>query len=237
MALAQSRQYRVGFYSLETSKGKVMDRLLCHYAKVPMSEIKGGALSQDAWSRIGEAASSMSQYYKLDVIEAAGMSVDDIFHEAIARRHEIIYIDYLQIIRGDGKTRYDQVTNISVRLHQLAQKNRIMVVALSQLSRDSAGKANEEPDMSDLRESGQIEQDADAILMIYCQKKGATEGPRTVKIAKNKEGELAYLDMSWDGALQTLTPMSRRTPPAIPKTMRPLPDKTPTPWDEQMEIK
>lgn len=237
MALAQSRQYRVGFYSLETSKGKVMDRIMCHYGKIPMSSIKAVNLDDEQWRQVAEAADAIVKHFKLEVIEAAGMSVDDIFHEAISRKHEIIYIDYLQIIRGDGKTRYDQVTNISVRLHQLAQKHHIMVVALSQLSRDAAAKANEEPDMSDLRESGQIEQDADAILMIYCQKKGATEGPRTIKIAKNKEGELAYLDMAWDGALQTLTPMSRRTPPAIPKTMRPLADSTPIPPEfEQTKI-
>ena len=230
MALAQSRQYRVGFYSLETSKEKVTDRLLCHYAKVDMDSVKKANLSDRDWEKMAEAAAALPLHYKLDVVEAAGMSVDDIIHEALAKRHEIVYIDYLQIIRGDGrKSRYEQVTEISARLHTLAQKHKIMIVALSQLSRNSATAASEEPDMADLRESGQIEQDADAILMIYCQKKNNTDGPRVVKIAKNKEGQLGQLSMSWDGAHQTLTPLSRRTPPPLPKTMRPLPDNSPIP--------
>lgn len=223
IARAQARQYRVGFYSLETSMEKLSDRLMSHVSGVDMEHIKKATLTDKEWESLGEAAASLSKFYNLDVVKAAGMSVDDIFHEALARRHEIIFIDYLQIIRGDSrKSRYDQVTEISARLHTLAQKHRIMVVALSQLSRESTRTKSEEPDMSDLRESGQIEQDADAILMIYCQQKNNTGGNRVVKIAKNKEGQLGALAMSWDGAHQTLTPLSTRTPPAIPKTRRPV---------------
>ena len=91
--------------------------------------------------------------------------------------------------------------------------------------------------MADLRESGQIEQDADAILMIYCKHKNNTDGPRVLKIAKNKEGRLSQLNLSWDGEHQTLTPLSNRTPPPVPKTTRPitpLPDDTPIPeeWEQ-----
>ena len=237
MALAQSRQYRVGFYSLETSGDKVMDRVMCHYSKISMDKIKAADLTDSDWKQIGESAQALTSHFKLEVVKAAGWTVEDIFHEAIARRHEIIYIDYLQIVGGDGKSRYDQVTGISVRIHQLAQRHGIMVVALSQLNRESTTKATEEPDMSDLRESGQIEQDADAILMIYCQQKDVTSGPRWLKIAKNKEGETAMLALAWDGSTQTLTPMSRRVPPKVPKTIRPLPDSTPIPPEfEQQEI-
>lgn len=238
MALAQSRSYRVGFYSLETSKEKITDRLLCHYAKIDMDKIKHANLSDEEWERLGKAASAITQYYKLEVVEAAGMTADDILHEALSRGHEIIYIDYLQIIRGSSKlSRYDLVTDISVRLHTMAQKHKIMVVALSQLSRESTKAKTEEPDMADLRESGQLEQDADAILMIYCKHKNNTDGPRVLKIAKNKEGRLSQLNLSWDGAHQTLTPLSNRIPPAVPKTARPispLPDDTPIPeeWEQ-----
>lgn len=238
MALKQSRQYRVGFYSLETSSRKVADRLICHYSQLPMEKIKRADLDSKDWQVLGQATSALANSCKLDVVEAAGWSVDDVFRTAIANHHEVIYIDYLQIVKGDGKSRYDEVTGISVRIHQLAQRHGIMVVALSQLNRESVDGKSEEPDMSDLRESGQIEQDADAILMIYCQTAGRTDGPRWLKIAKNKEGELAMLAMAWDGSTQTLTPMSRRTPPAIPKTIRPLPDSTPVPEEfEQQEIR
>lgn len=229
LALAQSRRYRVGFFSLETSKDKIMDRLVCHYAKVDMGHIKLANLTPEDWERAGKATTALSQYYHLDVIEAAGMTVDDIFHIALSRRYEIIYIDYLQIINGSGKSRYEIVTNISVRLHQLSQRHKIMTVALSQLSRASDNKKSEEPDMHDLRESGQIEQDADVVMMLYCKEKDNTEGPRILKISKNKEGNTGKLELEWDGAMQTFTPLSRRSAPPLPRRFRELPNDTPVP--------
>lgn len=231
LALAQSRQYRVGFFSLETSKDKLMDRIMCHYAKVPMDRIKRADLTTEDWERAGEASTALSQRFKLDVIEAAGMTVDDIFHIALSHRYEIIYIDYLQIINGSGKSRYEIVTNISVRLHQLSQRHKIMTVALSQLSRPSDNKKSEEPDMHDLRESGQIEQDADSIMMLYCKTKDDTAGPRILKIAKNKEGNTGKLDLEWAGGKQTFTPISRRVPPPQPRRFQELPDDTPIPTE------
>lgn len=238
MALAQSRQYRVGFYSLETNQEKLADRLMCHYSGINMGHIKHANLSDSEWKTAGDATMALTQYYKLDVIEAAGMTIDDIFHVALSRRHEIIYIDYLQIINGSGKSRYEIVTNLSVRLHQLCQRHKIYAVALSQLARPSDNAKTEEPDMHDLRESGQIEQDADNIMMIYCEKKNDLEGPRVLKIAKNKEGRTAKLSLAWDGSKQTFSPLSRRTPPPPPKTVKTLPYDTPIPkqW-EQTEIK
>lgn len=234
MALAQSRQYRVGFFSLETSKEKITDRLVCHYAKVDMEHIKRANLTTEEWDQAGQAATTLTQNYKLEVIEAAGMTVDDIFHIALSKRYEIIYIDYLQIISGTGKNRTEITTNISIRLHQLSQRHKILTVALSQLSRDGSDRKSEEPDMSDLRESGQIEQDADAILMIYCQTKDDIEGPRILKTAKNKEGVTGKMALAWDGSKQTFTPMSSRVPPALPKTLKPLPYDTPIPeqWEQ-----
>lgn len=227
LALSQSRQYRVGFFSLETSKGKLMDRIMCHYAKVDMGHIKRADLTPEDWELAGEASAALSERFQLDVIEAAGMTVDDIFHIALSRRYEIIYIDYLQIINGSGKSRYEIVTNISVRLHQLSQRHRIMTVALSQLSRSSDNKKSEEPDMHDLRESGQIEQDADVVMMLYCKTKDDTAEPRILKIAKNKEGNTGKLELYWEGAMQTLTPLSRRSAPET--RFRRLPEDTPVP--------
>ena len=88
--------------------------------------------------------------------------------------------------------------------------------------------------MSDLRESGQIEQDADAILMIYCKDKDKTDGDRILKIAKNKEGTAGKMLLRWDGNVQRLTPSSARTDAPLPK-YKPLPDSTPVPpqWEGQ----
>lgn len=237
LALSQSKKYRVGFFSLETSKDKIMDRIMCHYAKVDMNHIKLADLTPEDWEQAGEASAALSEQFHLDVIEAAGMTVDDIFHIALSRRYQIIYIDYLQIVNGSGKSRYEIVTNISVRLHQLSQRHRIMTVALSQLSRPSDNKKSEEPDMHDLRESGQIEQDADSIMMLYCKTKDDTAGPRVLKIAKNKEGNTGKLEMVWAGATQTLIPLSRRSDPQLPRQFQDMPDDTPIPEEfEQTTI-
>ena len=238
MALRQSRDYRVGFYSLETEKGKVTDRLMSHYAKVPLDRLKRADLIETEWSTLGSAASALTEHYHLEVVEAAGCTVDEIFQTALARRHQIIYIDYLQLAEGAGKSPYEVVTGISKRIHQLSQVHKIMVVALSQLSRQ--GDKGEEPGMADLRESGQIEQDADAILMIYYQDAKKPSGPRWLKVAKNKEGETGRLGLDWNGNTQTFTPMTSREAPPAPR-MRPvkLPKDTPVPeeWEpDQMSI-
>lgn len=238
MALRQSRDYRVGFYSLETEKGKVTDRLLSHYARISMDRMKRADLTDTDWDTLASATTALTDHYHLEVVEAAGCTVDEIFQTALARRHQIIYIDYLQLAQGTGKSPYEVVTGISKRIHQLSQIHKIMVVALSQLSRQ--GDKGEEPGMADLRESGQIEQDADAILMIYWQDAKKPSGPRWLKVAKNKEGETGRLGLDWNGSTQTFTPMTSREAPPAPKT-RPvnLPKSTPVPeeWEpDQMSI-
>ena len=239
MALKQARSLRVGFYSLETEKGKVTDRLLSHYARIPMDRMKRADLTEKDWAALGQAASALSEHFQLEVVEAAGYTVDQIFRTAVARRHQVIYIDYLQLAEGPGKSPYEIVTNISKRIHQLSQIHKILVVTLSQLSRSS--DKGEEPGMADLRESGQIEQDADAILMIYYQDAKKKNGPRYLKVAKNKEGELGRLSLDWNGSTQTFTPMTTREAPPAPKTrLRDLPKETPVPaeWEpEQTTIK
>lgn len=100
------------------------------------------------------------------------MSVDDIRADALAHRYQVILVDYLQIVRVEKrKNRTEEVADISMGLHQLAQSNSIAVIALSQLSRaEKSGKDNVAPTMASLRESGQIEQDADAIMLLYLEK-------------------------------------------------------------------
>lgn len=236
MAVKQARQLRVGFYSLETGRGKITDRLMSHYARIPMDRMKRADLTEKDWDQLASASTALSEHFQLEVVEAAGMTADEIFRTALARRHQVIYIDYLQLVTGPGKSGYEIVTAVSKRLHQLSQIHRIMVVALSQLSR--AGDKGEEPGMADLRESGQIEQDADAILMIYYQDAKKPGGPRWLKVAKNKEGELGRLGLDWSGSTQTFTPMTSRTD--APRTrMRKLPESTPVPaeWEpEQMKM-
>ena len=128
------------------------------------------------------------------------MTVMDIRATALYRRHEIIIIDYLQLIQSTGSSRYEQVTNISLGLHTMAQSMGVTVVALSQLAR--AGRESGSPTMASLRESGQIEQDADLILLLYLEDQDKMHGPRIMRIAKNKEGTCPSIKLDFDGKRQ-----------------------------------
>ena len=179
------------------------------------------------------------------------MSVQDIQADALARRYEIVYIDYLQLVEPETRkpNRTEQVSGISRGLQQLAHGHGMLVVALSQLSR--ADKAGEdklvEPTMSDLRESGQIEQDADAILLLYLEEPGRPDKSRRVlKVAKNKEGTRGRIYLVFDGqyqrfresALEEPAPAAKRQtckrPPKAQMDFFDLPD-VPVPFEQKTE--
>lgn len=222
-----AREYRVGFYSLETNQYKLADRLIANLAGIDLSAIKQGQISEEEWARLAELSPHIRPR-KLDLIPAGGMTVEDIQADALSRRYQIVFVDYLQLIVSRGYNRQEEVARTSVGLHQLAQSNGITVVALSQLSRpDRKGEDEVAPTMASLRESGQIEQDADAIMLLYLEEpKRPTESRRVLRIAKNKEGERGLMYLVFDGEHQRFResaiegpapeaePAHRKKPPA-----------------------
>lgn len=206
-ACHQSQDMRVGFYSLETSRFKLADRLIASMAGIGMAAIKRGALTEEDWALAAGAAPKLLQR-SLELIDASGMTAADIRADALANRYQIIYVDYLQIVEPENRktSRTEQVSAISRGFQQTAHGNGMLVVALSQLAR--AEKSRDEgrtfePTMSDLRESGQIEQDADAVLLLYLENPARPNGSRRVlKLAKNKDGERGRIFLDFDGACQ-----------------------------------
>lgn len=192
---------RVGFFSFETDPETLFDRLISGFAGIPMESIKTNKISRKEWDVIGQATQSIMQR-KLELISAAGMTVSDIRAKVMEAGYKIIIIDYLQIVSAKGGNRYEQVTNISIDLHTLAQSLGVTVLALAQLSRSDGERA---PRNSDLRESGQIEQDADLILMLQLTKQACPEGPRNLYVTKNKEGRLFQMLLNFDGKHQTFS--------------------------------
>ena len=250
MAYHQAKTHRVGFYSLETNQYKLADRLIANLAGIEMPTIKRNEISEEEWGRFA-ACSDRIRGHSLELIEASGMSVQDIQADALARRYEIVYIDYLQLVEPETRktNRTEQVSGISRGLQQLAHGHGMLVVALSQLSR--ADKAGEdklvEPTMSDLRESGQIEQDADAILLLYLEEPGRPDKSRRVlKVAKNKEGTRGRIYLVFDGqyqrvresALEEPAPAAKRQtckrPPKAQMDFFDLPD-VPVPFEQKTE--
>lgn len=201
-----AKDKRVGFYSLETSQYKLADRLIAHLTKLSMSTIKRGAFTESEWELVMKQNQDISKR-NLEIIEAGGMSVSEIRADALAHRFDCIVIDYLQLIQTERRgTRSDEVAEISRSLHTLSQRDKITVIALSQLSRPERTKSSAlvAPTMSDLRESGQIEQDADCVLLLY-EEDAEDPNKRALKIAKNKEGQRGKIILNFDGATQTFT--------------------------------
>lgn len=195
-----ARNKRVGFYSLETSQDKLFDRFMAAYQDLSLSDIKQNALKDADWASIAQHSGDITSL-QLEVIPAAGMTTADIKAAALSRRHEVIIIDYLQLIRGSGNNRYEQVTNISMELHTMAQSMGVLILALSQLKR-SGQSSDAAPTMTDLRESGQLEQDADLIMLLYLDKDEKADGIRILRIAKNKEGTRPAIRLDFDGPHQ-----------------------------------
>lgn len=203
-----ARNYKVGFFSLETSSEKLFDRQMASVVKLSMDQIKRNTLGEKDWERICTMTTEITSR-NLELIPAAGMTPADVRAVTMMRGYQIIFVDYLQLLQGSGENRTTQVTQISIALHTLAQSMGVTVVALSQLARQGKQDKNTPPDMSALRESGQIEQDADLIMMLSLQDKDNPAGPRELRIRKNKEGTCPNILLDFDGKHQTFSKAAR----------------------------
>lgn len=219
-ALHQAREYRVGYYSLETSAQKIADRLVAAHAPVALSDIKRHTLTAPDWVATAELVRREEQT-SLEYINAAGMTVADISAMALSRRHQVVYVDYLQKLQGRGQNRFELVTSVSSGLQRMAKAHGIAVVALSQLSRAQKTKSGAwiPPSMSDFRESGQIEQDADVAMLLWPEDMNDYRSNRVLKIGKNKEGTKADLTLEFDGLHQTMREVPRDNSRAIAAQM------------------
>lgn len=203
-AILLAKKHRVGFFSLETNKSKAADRIFANQADLPLQSIKERSFSEEDWTRIANRCSYVTGL-KLEFIHAANWTAEDIVSTAVSKRHEIIFVDYLQKVAGAGRSqdRYEIVTNTSRTFHAAAQRNHMTVIALSQLSRPLKEKGKQTPpNMHSFRESGQIEQDLDLALLMYLVNPDDYRSDRRIKIGKNKEGEKGVVDLSFDGRLQ-----------------------------------
>lgn len=196
LMLYMAREHNVVYFSLETSAEKLADRIMANFTATPLRQIKQGRV--DDWGKIA-GTFDVFKDLRLHVVEAAGWTVPQIRCKAAQLRAEVVFIDYLSLIGSEGKTQYERVTNISRSLHTMAQQSKLVVVALSQLNREAKGS---EPDMSQLRESGQIEQDADVILLLQDTDPTRQNADRKLIIAKNKEGSTGYITLSFLGDYQ-----------------------------------
>ena len=189
---------RVGYFSLETKQSKLADRQMSAATQIPLRTIKRNMLSPQQWQAVTAAGNALSQKHLYVIRSRESVTVADIKACAMAYRLDVVIIDYVQLLAGDGRNDYERVTNISMDLHRFAQSSNCYVIGLSQLKRT---EDSHEPGKSDLRSSGQLEQDADIIMFLHQPRK---EDPqRVLKCDKNKEGQLFRLVMDFDGPTQS----------------------------------
>lgn len=200
-----AREQKVGFFSLETSSEKLFDRAMASVASISMDDLKRNRISQEQWENVCKMTEQIVKH-PLELIPAAGMNVDQVRSVTMMRGYKVIIIDYVQLLSGTGANRTEQVTNISLALHRMAQDMGVTVVALSQLKRKNSDDA---PESSDLRESGQLEQDADIIMLLKLENKDKPDGPRELYITKNKEGTCPKIILEFDGKHQTFRKANR----------------------------
>ncbi len=192
--VATQDQLPVAIFSLEMSAQELGERMMCSAARVSSHKVRTGSLSGDDFAKLVQAASELE---KADIFidDTAGLNMFELRAKArrLQSRHPlaILIVDYLQLMVGDGRAdnRQQEVSNISRSLKQLARELEVPVIAISQLNRAPEARADREPQLSDLRESGAIEQDADLVMFIYedpsdPQSKGIVK----LKIAKHRNG-------------------------------------------------
>ena len=224
VAWHMAKKYRVGFFSLETDRRKLRDRLIAHAARLDLADIKRRQLSDEAWEELAKQHTDFAKR-DLTLVEAAGMSAADIEAASRAYGFQVVFIGYIQLVTPEriaGGTRSEQMASVSRSLHTFAQKAGTLVVELAQLTRQERGAGRDggrrrDPTMHDLKESGQFEQDADMILLLFRPGEGE-KGPdektpldpkihRILKIGKNKEGRWGDWTLYFDGGKQTFSVM------------------------------
>ncbi len=189
----------VGFFSLEMSKEQLFMRMLTSEARVDAHKFRSGFLSERDYSSLGHALGVLEQA-KVFIDDTATIGVLEMRAKSrrLAMEHglDLIVIDYLQLMQGRGRfeNRQQELASISRSLKGLAKELRVPIIALSQLSRATESRADHRPQLSDLRESGALEQDADVVMFIYREdqydkKEGSdSEGIAEIIIGKQRNG-------------------------------------------------
>ena len=195
-------------FSLEMSKEQMVNRILCSESEVDSMKVRNADLSSEDWLKLGEASGRLSEV-PLYIDDTPGMSSAELRAKCRKAKLEkdigLVIIDYLQLMESKNKSpsRQQEISEISRSLKILAKELSVPVIALSQLSRATESRVDHRPMLSDLRESGAIEQDADIVMFLHredyyipeTEKKNVAE----VIVAKNRSGSTGTVELAWLG--------------------------------------
>ena len=212
--VAKKYKKTVAIFNLEMSREQLVMRLLASESFIDMQKLATGKLSEEEWGKLCMASASLSQT-DIRIDDNPSVTVADI--NAKCRRLEnlgLVVIDYLQLMQGSGygkggDNRVTVVGEISRSLKIMAKELNIPVICLSQLSRAVESRTDKRPILSDLRESGAIEQDADSVMFLYRDEyynpDSEDKGLAECIVAKNRHGETGTVKLQWFGPYQTFT--------------------------------
>ena len=209
----------VAIFNLEMSKEQLVNRILCSEAMVDSNKVRTGKLEEEDWSKLAEAIGPLSAS-NIYIDDTPGISITEIRAKCrklqVEKNIGMVIIDYLQLIQGTNKrggSREQEISEISRSLKIMAKELNVPVIALSQLSRAVEQRPDHKPMLSDLRESGAIEQDADIVMFLYrddyynpdSEKKNIAE----VIIAKHRGGSTGSVDLRWFGSYTKFTNLGK----------------------------
>lgn len=206
---------RVAFFSLEMTREQNVSRMLSAQARIENTKLRTGELAADEWVRLAEAADTLSKS-ALYFDDTSGITVPEI--KARCRRLrdlDLVVIDYLQLMSSGRRieNRVQEVSEITRSLKIMAKDLDVPVITLSQLSRGTESRTGHRPQLSDLRESGSIEQDADIVMFLYredyYEQNEENHNQATCIVGKNRHGAVGDIPLHWDGAHTEFTSMER----------------------------
>lgn len=210
----------VAIFSLEMSKEQMANRILCSEALVDSNKVRTGKVEDDDWTKLAEASGILSEA-QIFIDDTPGISIMEIRAKCRKMKLEkdigLVVIDYLQLVQGSNKragSREQEIAEISRSLKILAKEINVPVIALSQLSRAPEQRPDHRPMLSDLRESGSIEQDADIVMFLYrddyynqdSDKKNVAE----VILAKHRAGSTGTVELAWLGSFTKFANLDNR---------------------------
>lgn len=208
--LSLKSKARTAFFNLEMGKEQIIERAVSCLAEIPMPNLKNGDLDEKQWVSAAEASCRIvsSELKIFDKIFTLRGIKEECKRLKLQGGLDVVFIDYLQLISSEEKSenRTQDISKISRSLKLMAKELDITVISLSQLSRAPEMRADHRPLLSDLRESGAIEQDADIVMFLYRDEyyNSDTDWPNTIEciVAKNRNGEVGTVRFKWRGDCQ-----------------------------------
>ena len=210
MQIAQLNHQAAAIFSLEMPAEQLISRMLSAKSRVPGGQLRTGFLNNNEWNQLNEAAADLKAT-KIFIDDSPNVRVSEIHSKCRKLQAEhglaVILIDYIQLITGSGRNpdnRQQEVSEISRGLKGLARELQVPVIALSQLSRSVEKREDKRPMLSDLRESGALEQDADIVMFLYrdeyYQREKSEEGTEKteINIAKHRNGPTRQIELAFE---------------------------------------